>query len=277
MMAKARTRTTAASIARRIKEGRGEGHFAEYKPWLTIHDVPSTGVVTRILGWKSGRLHHYLSEHFELAHHYQMEWSEAVVDIREQFPLLPLEKSLFIAQKLGIRHPIDPKTKHPIVMTVDMVLTVKKGEDVGFIAHSIKPISKLNRRTVEKMQIEKYFLKEMGIEWSLITEQQINYDLVKNVEWLHSAKTLSSLGHVTKDLVNEIQPNLFNTIRQSDTPLAKVTLALDNQYVLPKGTCIQIVKYLIANRYWVINMRERVRSTLGTLIIKENNFPIGGI
>lgn len=66
------------SIQRKIKEGRGQGHFSEYKPWLTVHDVPSTGVVTRILGWKSGRLHHYLSEHFELAHHYQMEWSEQV-------------------------------------------------------------------------------------------------------------------------------------------------------------------------------------------------------
>jgi hypothetical protein len=138
-MSKRRQRTTAATIARRIKEGRGKGQFAEYKPWLTIHDVPSLGIVTRIPGWKSGRLHHYFSEHFELAHHYQMEWALDVIDIREQYPLLPLEKTLFIAEKLGVRHPVDPKTKHPIVMTTDMLLTIRSGEELRFVAISIVP------------------------------------------------------------------------------------------------------------------------------------------
>lgn len=52
-MSKRRRRTTAATIERWIKEGRGRRHFEEYKPWLTIHDVPSHGVVTRVRGWKS--------------------------------------------------------------------------------------------------------------------------------------------------------------------------------------------------------------------------------
>lgn len=101
-MSKIRSSNSIASIQRKIKERRGQGHFSEYKPWLTVHDVPSIGIVTRMLGWKSGRLHHYLSEHFELAHHYQMECSEQVIDIREPFPLLPLDKTLYIAQK--VRH-----------------------------------------------------------------------------------------------------------------------------------------------------------------------------
>ncbi|MGP0580112.1 hypothetical protein ACTP13_24345 [Paenibacillus peoriae] len=135
-MSKIRSSNSIASIQRKIKEGRGQGHFSEYKPWLTVHDVPSIGIVTRILGWKSGRLHHYLSEHFELARHYQMEWSKQVIDIREQFPLFPLDKTLYIAQKLGIKHPTDPKNKLPIIMTTDMLLTVKQEESIKFIAHS---------------------------------------------------------------------------------------------------------------------------------------------
>jgi len=275
-VAKTRTRTTAASIERRIKEGRGAGHYSQYKPWLTIHDVPSTGVVTRILGWKSGRLHHYLSEHFELAHHYQMEWSREVKDIREQFPLLPLEKTLFIAHKLGIRHPVDPKTKHPIVMTTDMLLTLKDGEEIKFVAHSIKPMSKLNKRTLEKLQIEKEFFKDIGIEWALITERQINYELAKNVEWLHSAKTIGQNTNITQQLVEQLQADLYFAISQIDLPLAKITLEKDQQYELPKGTCIHIVKYLIANRYWVVDMTERIRPTLNPLVIIENCYPTGG-
>jgi hypothetical protein len=276
-MAKTRTRTTAASIARRIKEGRGDGYFSEYKPWLTIHDVPSIGVVTRILGWKTNRLHHYLSEHYELAHHYQMEWSEDVIDIREQYPLLPLEKTLYIAEKLGIKHPVDPKTKHPIVMTTDMLLTVKKGDELHFVAHSIKPASTLNKRVIEKLQIEKQFFKDMGISWALITEKQINYDLVRNVEWLHSARTLNGQVHLTSEQVNEIEPRLYEAIQKGGKPLAKVTLELDFICNFPMGTCIQLVRYLIANRFWVVDMAKRILPTTKPLIILMNTYPIGGV
>ncbi len=267
-MSKRRTATTASSIARRIREGRGEGHFAAYKPWLTVHDVPSTGVVTRILGWKSRRLHHYLSEHLELAHHYQMEWAEDVIDIREQFPLLPLERTLFIAKKLGIRHPVDPKTKYPIVMTTDMLLTIKKGEDIRFAAHSIKPSSKLNKRVLEKLQIEKQFFKDLCIDWLLITEKQINYDLVRNVEWLHSARSLEGHMHLTPELIKHIEPFLGQAISQSDSPLTDITLEQDLKHGLPTGTCIQIVRYLIANRFWNVDMTKRILPTLQPLQIR---------
>ncbi|WP_249930994.1 TnsA endonuclease N-terminal domain-containing protein [Paenibacillus polymyxa] len=105
-----------------------------------------------------------------------------MIDIREQFPLLPLDKTLYIAQKLGIKHPTDPKNKLPIIMTTDMLLTVKQEESIKFIAHSIKPSNKLTKRVVEKLQIEKEFFKDQKIEWALITERQINYNLVRNVE-----------------------------------------------------------------------------------------------
>jgi hypothetical protein len=275
-MSKRRQRTTAATIARRIKEGRGKGHFGEYKPWLTIHDVPSQGVVTRVPGWKSGRLHHYFSEHFELAHHYQMEWASDVIDIREQYPLLSLEKTLYIAEKLGVRHPIDPKTKYPIVMTTDMLLTIRDGDELRFVAHSIKPTSKLNRRVLEKLEIEKCYFKDVGIGWGLITENQICYDLVKNVEWLHSAKTLEGTSYLTKELINKLEPILYETIQFYDKPLAKITLDLDGKEGLPQGTCMNVVRYLIANRLWGVDLRQRIVPTLQSLKIQNNRFQHGG-
>lgn len=271
-MSKIRQRTTAATINKRIKEGRGKGHFAEYKPWLTIHDVPSHGIVIRILGWKSGRLHHYLSEHFELAHHYQMEWALDCIDIREQFPLLPLEKTMYIAQKLGIKHPVDPKTRHPIVMTTDMLLTIRSGEDLKFMAHSIKPAAKLSARVLEKLEIEKCFFKDQGIEWALITENQINYNLVKNVEWLHSAKTLEETTYLTKEVVYQLEPALYECIKNHDRPLAKITLDLDERAGVSKGTCMNVVRYLIANRLWEVDMNQRIVPTLNRLVIQTNHF-----
>lgn len=274
-MSKNRQRTTAASIARRIKEGRGKGHFGEYKPWLTIHDVPSQGVVTRVPGWKSGRIHHYLSEHFELAHHYQMEWAPNICDIREQYPLLPLEKTLFIAEKLGINHPVDPKTKYPIVMTTDMLLTIRDGDELRFVAHSIKPASKINRRVLEKLQIEQSFFKDAGIGWRLITENQINYDLVKNIEWLHSARSLEDNSYLTKELINKLEPILYEAIQNKNKPLAKITLELDEIEELPQGTCMNAVRYLIANRLWEVDLSQRFVPTLQSLKVLNNLFQKG--
>jgi len=262
-MSKRNRVTNQAVIEKRLREGRGQGHFSEYKPWLTIHDVPSQGVVTRIKGWKSGRLHHYFSEHYELAHHYQMEWADNCCDIREQFPLLPLEKTLFIAEKLGVKHPIDPKSKYPIVMTTDMLLTMKHDGDMKFVAHSIKPKSKLNRRVLEKLEIEKVFFKDGGIGWSLITEHQINYELVKNMEWLHSAKFLE--GQVTFNQILEVEAILYHTIQKGDKPLAKATLELDYKLGFKQGICMFMVRYLIANRYWNVDMNKRIDPLLRPL------------
>jgi len=40
---------------------------------------------------------------------------------------------------------------------------------------------------------------------------------------------------------------------------------------------MQIVKYLIANRYWVVDKTHLIQPTLQSMIILENRFPSGGI
>lgn len=56
-----------------VKEGRGSGHGSEYRPWLTVRDLPSLGRVHRIFGHKSHRTHHLLSD-LELAVFLLLEW-----------------------------------------------------------------------------------------------------------------------------------------------------------------------------------------------------------
>ena len=52
----------------------------------------------------------------ETAFAYLLEWSDAVVDYYEQFPLLPLEETLVLAERIGARIPVDdgePRGVHP--------------------------------------------------------------------------------------------------------------------------------------------------------------------
>lgn len=54
-MAKRSRKTDQATITRYQKEGRGTGNGANYKPWLTVQDVPSQGLVHRVKGWTTNR------------------------------------------------------------------------------------------------------------------------------------------------------------------------------------------------------------------------------
>ena len=49
-------RTRTSKIEKWIKEGRGSGVGADYKPWLNIQDVSSLGRSTRLKGIKTNRL-----------------------------------------------------------------------------------------------------------------------------------------------------------------------------------------------------------------------------
>src|SRR5262249_10338068 len=102
------------SVARFEARGRGKGTGAHYLPWLRVQDVPSKGLSTRVEGWKTGRIHHFLST-LELIYYYIVEWSSIVTDIREQYPILPLEETISIAQHCGVSHPVHPKSKKPVV------------------------------------------------------------------------------------------------------------------------------------------------------------------
>ena len=65
-MARAKSYFSEVQIARRIKEGRGQGQGKNYMPWLTVQDVPSSGRSHRVYSHKTDRVHHLLSD-LELA------------------------------------------------------------------------------------------------------------------------------------------------------------------------------------------------------------------
>jgi hypothetical protein len=135
-------------IERYVKEGRGKGRGAEYKPWLTIQDVPSSGRSHRILGSKTGRIHHLLSD-IELNAFFVFDWADAIEDIREQSPL-DRQKTRQIAEQIGIQHPCDRQTRTPLVMTTDLVLDVKRDGRLVTIARAIKPAKELDKpRTIK--------------------------------------------------------------------------------------------------------------------------------
>ena len=100
-----------AQVQKRIKEGRGTGHGADYKNWIDIHDYPSTGVVSRVPSLKFKRSIDVFST-IELRTLYLLEILPGIDDAREQFPL-DRDRTQEIARRLKIRHPCYPGTSVP--------------------------------------------------------------------------------------------------------------------------------------------------------------------
>jgi hypothetical protein len=191
-MAKRRYGIDEQKIARFVKEGRGKGSGVEYKPWLTVQDLSSRGRCSRIHCRKTGRVHHLFSDS-ETAAFLLLDWSSAVTDIREQFPL-DRDATRRIAAEMGVRHPIDTQSQTDIVMTTDFLVNVSDGSETRLAARSVKPFADLDDdRTVEKQEIERRYWGADGVDWGLITEHELPSQHIKNLRWLHEMQSLEHM------------------------------------------------------------------------------------
>jgi len=164
----------------KLREGQGTGHGIHYKPWIKVHEFGTCGRSHRHCGWMHGRIYQFLSD-LEFYYFLLMQWEDSVIDIREQYPLLPLDQTILIAKDLGILH--QPKnSKEKIVLTTDFMLTVKAGTETKSVARTIKPDAHLDKsRTIEKFMIEQAYWKLKGVDWGIVTEAQISRTMARNI------------------------------------------------------------------------------------------------
>ncbi|MBD0345736.1 MAG: TnsA endonuclease N-terminal domain-containing protein [Coleofasciculus sp. Co-bin14] len=266
-MAKRKRQTDKTAIDKRISDGRGQGRGSDYKPWLLVQDVPSQGLATRIKGWKTKRVHHLLSN-LELNYFYVLEWSPVVFDIREQYPLLPLEETLAIAEQSGIRHPTDPKTKEPVVMTTDFFITVPRSIEVIEQARTLKTAKDLqSKRTVEKLEIERCYWHNRNIDWGIVTEQEIPQALAKNVDWLHAFFRIEDLSPLSETEIRRIATALTLRMAQGNAVLTDLTAECDDKLGLQPGTALSVSRHLIANRRWLVDMNKPIQPNKSLVLL----------
>lgn len=157
-------------IQARIKDGYGQGYGSDYKPWLTVRNVSSKGRSCRLYNQRIERPMTVFSK-LEECTCYTLMWQDEIIDIREQFPLLPLSETQEIARELGIKHPRAPRAKHDLVMTTDFVVTVQKEGNPYLVAVYVKYQNDLTKmRTREKYMIEKEYWQRRGIDLKIVTE-----------------------------------------------------------------------------------------------------------
>ena len=242
-MAKKRYWNTEAKNARWIKQGRGQGLGSEYKPWLTVRDVPSEGRSHRVFGHLTQRTHHLLSD-LELATFLLLQWRASTLDIREQFPLdITITKQL--CNEAGIPHPASNGV--PQFISTDFVVNSKeKGK--ALFAIQVKDSSALrDARTVEKLEIERRFWQKKKTPWYLVTEKEIPAVVFKNIEWLYSLQSQEMslddesqyFDFYSKQIAQNSQLTVIDLCKQIDTA-----------YGLELGESLFQLRLLLARRYF---------------------------
>ena len=253
------TEWTKEKYERFIKEGRGLGEGESYKPWLTIQDFPSMGRATRIMGWKTKRIHHFFSD-LQLKYFYLLEWEESVVDIREHYPLLDFDEVIEDKMDLRLDKFIDRKTKVPYVLSTIFLITLcKPGNKVEFVARSIKIASDLQKKiTIERLEAERRYWSAKGIDWGIVTNKDINTVMSKNVEWLHSTMNTESYNGIKEEQLDELAEGLLYRLKSSES-VRKIIRKYEKDYCLDAGTGILLFKYLLLKRKIFINMNEPIK------------------
>lgn len=254
-------RKRTSKIEKWIKEGRGSGIGSEYKPWLKIQDVSSLGRSTRLKGIKTNRQHEFLSD-LERNYFYITEYSDLVFDIREQFPLLPLEETIVIADELGIKHPTNPKTGEPIVMTTDFLLTINKGKGVLEVARTIKMKDELLKENVlKKFEIEREYWLRKDIDWGIVTEEEIPKTMARNISYIHDyydIRDYDVFREMNGQHIEDLSISLMQRLLGINESIRKITNEFDSDTHLPFGSGVTLFYHLLARKIIIIDMIESI-------------------
>lgn len=239
-----------------LAEGRGQGNMDDYTPWIQIQDFPSHGIVSRVKGRKTGRVHHLMSN-LELEYFYLLEWSDKTQDIREQYPLENIEEAISVAEAAGIRYPYDSSSGFPYVMTSDFLITTEN----GLVARAIKPTKELKKARVrEKLEIERRYWKRRGIEWRLVTENEIPKTKVRNIQWLYSGQNLHDLIP-DDELCNRCKETFVELYNRGSYPIMVILTYIEHDFKLKAGSGIAAFKSLVCEKKIALDLNKEINLT----------------
>ncbi|EGR1598182.1 TPA: TnsA endonuclease N-terminal domain-containing protein [Vibrio parahaemolyticus] len=242
-----------ADFKRALKQSYGLGEGASYTPWIRVQDVKSHGHSGKIEGIKSGRSHHTLSEQ-ESCFFYLAEFSDSVIDIREQFPLLPLSLSLKIAQSLGIEHPKHPVTKDPVIMTTDFLLTCSDGQRIWYEAVCVKPREKLSdKRTAEKLDIERVWWELLGVPFHIFYLSELNKIKSKNIQWITDAKRKKYLS-----TPNEFRDVAKRLLTIGTMQLNEICETFSHEIGISQDDALMLLKSLLADKEVTVDLSRPI-------------------
>lgn len=229
----------------------------DYVPYTKTNTFSSKGRATRIMGIKTGRIHHLQSDNQYRAF-LCFEWSDQVLDIRESYPLLDVMEVIDSKEDLRFDRFKDKEKDKQFILTTNFLLTVDKGNgDLEYVARTVKNTTELSRAiTAEKLEIERRYWEAKEIEWKILTEKELDKQYVKNIEFVRETLLQSQWQEQElQEMGNKMAILLMNSANLS---LKQVIKEFDRILNLNEGTGLFVFRYLIAKKKIHIDMFKKI-------------------
>lgn len=160
----------------------------QYVPYIKVKRCPTVGKGSKVFNPESDQAHEVLSiQETQLLRY--LAFIPNIIAIRTQYPLLPIENTLEIAEAMGVKHPsYRPKGKHirkelkidqAVAMTSDFLIDY--ADEYGVLRHCALALKTVNEEDNfsdkekrdfnirNKLNIEAEYWRQQGIEWQLVT------------------------------------------------------------------------------------------------------------
>ena len=254
-----RAKWTKSKLEKYIKEGRGIGEGRNYKPWTTVYDYSSYGRSTRILGYKTKRVHH-LNSDLMTNYFYLMEWDNRVIDIRETYPLIDAAEILSSFDDLRFDLFKDKVSGFQYILTTSFLLVIRENGKERMVARTLKMANDLNKSTViEKIEIERRYWKSRGINWGIVTDKELPIERCKNIKWIHSSLWgYEDRGYKRDEVIQEAWRLIEFLCKDKKMTVRRAVYNFDDEYLLDEGTGLYLLKYAIAAKFISIDIDKKI-------------------
>ena len=235
--------------------GRGTWNGDTYVSGLRTQEVPSRGLSYRVSQHLlEGGIHNLLSGK-EWACFLDVEFR--VLGLRRLDALargwvfdqyaFPLDESLEVAREIGVRHPAFAGVLQQI--RTDVVGYAPVDGNLLWMPFTCKVNAGLNRRAIEKLEIERRLWRRRGAELELYTESDIAEGRLRSLELFRPFFNLQNVLSPPLDVRVALEVAWREVLRRRPGYALSVASAeLDRYFGIPSGGAQTLLLHLLAHR-----------------------------
>ena len=126
------------------------------------------------------------------------------------------------------------------------------------MARSIKEKKELDKpRVREKLEIERRYWLERGIDWKVVTEDQIDYQKAKNIRWVRRGRLLENFVPDPKER-RAATEYFLQAYEKTSLPINIIAAMVEETFGYTHGTGMAIFQFLVLSQQVKVDLSEKV-------------------
>ena len=234
---------------------------AHYVSFIKTQDLKSTGSKSRTPDFNEPGQDRDLLSTNERHFFYILRFTNEFVWIKEQYPLLPIERAVAISEKLNVRYPTYPFTSSiKVVMTSDFYCQRINGEQIVYSIKDSEAYEKLTSKQKanleDKQKLEKVFWEAQGVKWRLIMSNCIKTKFSQNLEQLYPHY---SIGTISTIYLPRWLSRVDKKIKESPKArISEILILLASEFDIDYAESVSMFLHSIWHRKILANLTEQL-------------------